>query len=300
MRYFWAFVFITLGVGIIGTAMGWWGNEIWASIWRFWPLVLVFIGLDLLTHDLALQPLIMIGALILAGAFVWDVAVSPRPILNMHRETTTNATSETSVSSNLSSNVKSAAVTVETGAIDFFINSGTDKFFDGKLNSNVARADVTSNITNDTASATISTPNAHDFWMGMTGFTNKLTLALTKNVPLDLTVKSGASKLNFDFSENQIKNLTVKAGASSIFTKLGNKTVGDASVNIDAGASSIEIEVPKSYSVTVRSESGLSSHDLSGFSKKDDVWVSDGNDANAKKINITIKSGVSSIKVTRY
>lgn len=298
MRYFWAFVLISFGVGIIGTGLGWWNNDIWTSIWRFWPLILIFIGLDLLTRDLALQPIIMIGALIVAGIFVYDVAVSTNPVLN-RSEITSRTVTESALSATLSENAKRAFITVETGAVDFSVDGGTDKLFDGNLSSNVSKADITSSTTNDSATATISTPNIRDFWVGMTNLKNQLTLALTRAVPLDLTVNTGASKLNLDLSENQISNLTVKAGASSIFARLGDKTVDNANVNIDAGASSIEIQVPKSYAVSVKSDSGLSSHDLQGFTRSENTWTTTENESNAKKIQINIKSGVSSIRVVR-
>jgi hypothetical protein len=72
-------------------------------------------------------------------------------------------------------------------------------------------------------------------------------------------------------------------------------------VRIQAGVSSISVAVPESAGCEITSESGLTSKSFSGFDDRGDGEFRTANfDAAAKRIHLSFKAGVSSLKVVRY
>lgn len=297
MRYFWSFLLITLGVLIFGSSMGWWTGS-FADLWRFWPLILIFIGLDLLTTNLRIQPLIMIVAFVLAALFVWDIAFSPKPILLEKKNAV--KTTESKISVDVPSGIKESDVKIETGAITFDISGKTSKLADGLLTTNVSQLDLSTEVSDKIAKTTISTNANFQNWFPFVQLKNNLKLALSDKLPLNLRVNSGASTMNFNLSDYILKNLIIKSGASTIKVRIGEKTLDGSEINVDAGAATIEVNVPKNLGVKIVSDSGLTTNEFNGFTKNGDVWESEGYGTAKKKILITFKSGASTIKVNRY
>jgi hypothetical protein len=115
-----------------------------------------------------------------------------------------------------------------------------------------------------------------------------------------MKMEIGAASVNFDLSEYRIDTANFEAGASSIDIRLGDKNPKTVLV-INAGASSIHIDVPKTAGCQVTSESFLVSKTLEGFENKGNhVYQTTGFNSNKAKIYITIKTAVSSIDVVRY
>ncbi|MBW6431858.1 hypothetical protein K0A96_01575, partial [Patescibacteria group bacterium] len=71
MRYFWALLLISLGVIFLGAEFGYWGYDQVSQIWQFWPLVLVFAGLDMLTKKYKYGWLLMLVAFFLSAGLIY-------------------------------------------------------------------------------------------------------------------------------------------------------------------------------------------------------------------------------------
>ena len=104
-------------------------------------------------------------------------------------------------------------------------------------------------------------------------------------------------RLNVDVSEIMTNSVNIDTGATSMKLTLGDKTTFDA-VSIDAGASSLTINLPKTLGAKLIIDSGLTSKDLPDFNKIDDKTYETANyGSTEKKTEITLKLGVSSLKV---
>jgi hypothetical protein len=115
----------------------------------------------------------------------------------------------------------------------------------------------------------------------------------------DLDLELGASSVDLDLRRLAIGRLNVDCGASSSVIRLGER-VPEAEVEVNAGASSIRIEVPESAGCRVRIEAPLSGKRLPGFEKMGKGEYETENYLSAeKKISVRLHAGVSSIRVTR-
>jgi hypothetical protein len=110
----------------------------------------------------------------------------------------------------------------------------------------------------------------------------------------------GAASMDFDLSEFKTEKVDVDMGAAALKIKLGSLSP-DTKLSIDAGASDINIYIPKESGCKITTDGALSSKHFNDFEKinSDHFETANFNDV-ANKIFIVIDSGVSSISVDRY
>jgi hypothetical protein len=110
----------------------------------------------------------------------------------------------------------------------------------------------------------------------------------------------GAASMDFDLTPFKTRDINVDMGAASIKIKLGNLYPG-TNISVDAGASDINIFVPKESGCKIITDGALSSKHFDEFKKLDsDNYVTENFDEAGNKILIDIECGVSSISVERY
>jgi hypothetical protein len=116
----------------------------------------------------------------------------------------------------------------------------------------------------------------------------------------DITVNSGAAKLDFDLSKYKLRNFNIRGSAGEFSVKLG-QPLTQTNVGITVGAADISIIIPKDAACRIIEHASLSSSDFKGFDKKDDGTYETNGFASAKnKIIINFSGGVSDFKVRKY
>jgi len=301
MRIFWALVLILFGIGYLGAGLNWWGYDVVGSLWQFWPLVLIFWGLDLMTKKTTFYLPVMIIALILSGAFIYTFLYSQQNQLPwMGRDWKQEETITSEFSETIPDGVKTSEVSVNAGAVDFTIEGKTTELFAGDLVSSFAKPTITVEEIGEKASSVISTSTQtrRRMWNMMDrGFQNKLTLALNDTLLTNLRVKSGASNLNLDLTDYVLSGLEVEAGASSARIKIGEKIQNGSVISLDMGASAISVEFPKSIGVKITTDTGLTDKDFVGYTEKSGAYYSPGYDTAKVRVQLQIKAGASSVEV---
>jgi hypothetical protein len=122
---------------------------------------------------------------------------------------------------------------------------------------------------------------------------------LNNEIPLFLTLKTGASDTRLDLSELQVTDLRLEAGASSVSVTLP-AGAGHTRVRIEAGAASISVRVPPDVAARVRFEGALASVDIDRdrFPRKDGVYQSPHYETAQNKVDIEADAGVGSFRVS--
>lgn len=299
-RLLWGIIVIFVGVVFLLINFGYLEASVWANIWQLWPLILVGIGLSILSRSLSEAGKIIVNIfaiLILLAALI--LVVSPKnqfysKIINSKQssEVTTQVIDE-----DLSGTNKPLSVEVKTGASKLNINGSSEKFATGELQSNFTELEINRSSSSKEDKLEILT----NVRRRVIGFgKNDLSLALNNQLPLSLELNTGALDGTLDLSNLNLKSLVIKSGASSYDITLGDKAdllTGEFSV----GASSIALNIPKSVGLKFTSNSGLSSNN---FEKQDlkrtgDTYISENYDTATKKIELTFKTGASSIELER-
>jgi hypothetical protein len=123
------------------------------------------------------------------------------------------------------------------------------------------------------------------------------TLDLDPALPLDLSIRTGASKCDVDLRELRVVDLNLETGASDVHVALPRE--GRVKVRVQAGAAAVRLDVPAGVAARIRSDSGLASFDVDEgrFPRRGDEFESEGYSTAEHRADIVIKGGVGSFRV---
>jgi len=300
---FWGLLFIGLGVLVL---LNNFTNLFmdWTTIWKLWPLTIVLIGLAILVkHQYGKGVLAALAALVLAFTIFASFKTATSFLSDDIRIDLGDGIKHEIVSSEFTeqydSTLQFAILNFDAGAGSFQISKTTDNLifaktegynYDYKLN----RFDTDSSTT-----INFDMGDKAIFRFGK-NYKNNIDLNLNPNPVWDMNFDVGAASMDFDLTEFKTRNIDVDMGAASIKIKLGN-LYSESNLTVDAGASDINIFVPKESGCKIVLDGALSSKHFTEFDKIDsDNYQTENFNEVQNKVYINIECGVSSISVDRY
>ena len=311
MKYghlFWAIILIAIGCLILISNFGWIDFQ-WSTVWRLWPLILIFWGIAILPIKNWIKYTALVGVILFTGIF-FNRLTEPRGCFFWHGNhgnwnlehrwdeggTSRNIESQ-SLSVPLDTVSKKAELNLEAAAGDFRIEGLTTDLLTFHKTGDIGNYSLTSEDIKGTKEISIRLKETNE---SRKFSQNDVEIRLNQLPLWDLDLDIGAAKINMNLKDYRIDSINIDAGASSIDLTLGNKNPVTR-VNFNAGASSLNIRIPKEAACEVESESFLVSRDFEGFKKKPNgVYQSDNFTIGKNKIYINIETAVSSISIERY
>jgi hypothetical protein len=192
-----------------------------------------------------------------------------------------------------------ATLNFDAGAGSFNISRTTENLIDAKAegvkhNFKLTRFDSDSSTTID-----LSMRQKSVFRFGKS-YKNNIDVALNPIPVWDMNFDVGAASMDFDLTEIKTRKIDIDMGAASIKIKVGS-LYPETKLSVDAGASDINIFIPKESGCKIVTDGALSSKHFNDFEKIDsDNYRTANFDEAANKVYIEIDCGVSSISVERY
>jgi len=262
-----------------------------------WGLILLFVGALLLADNLGLLrdlhvsvwQIIWPVALIALGAWVlWGTlhgrSTSPKA---EHRV----IPAEDSTRAEIELNYGAGEFSVESGAEPGAILSGD---FEGGVEDRVRRS-------GDTANVRLSNP-AKVFWgpwnWGST-FRHRWSVRLNDQMPLELTVKVGASDCRLNLTDLHVEKLRLETGASSTQVRLPVHA-GHTRVTGSSSAASLSVKVPEGVAARIRASGGIASINVnrSRFPRQGGVYLSPDYETAENTVDIHLEMGVGSLDIS--
>lgn len=284
-RFSFGLLIILFGLSLLAQQFGWtWFLP--EDVWKLWPIFIILAGLSLLTRDSVLSTVIavILGLAIVAGS------ISLTAIGTFDRSTTTEP-----ITIAAEPTAAAADIRLNMGAAKITVGGGATHLVDGTFTSSLTDLDTRSTLSGTTQMVDLTMDRSQSWWWG--GVKNALDLDLTKDLPLTLDVNTGATDLNLDLTDVQATDVNIDSGASSIKLTLGDR-LDSSRAAINAGASSITMAIPKTVGVTLSLDAAVSRKTLPDFVKQGDSrYVSTNFAASAKKLDLRITAGASSITV---
>ncbi len=160
-----------------------------------------------------------------------------------------------------------------------------------------AEMDYHSSLVGD--SLEVKLRNAPQFWTWYPGRSLDWNVSLTRDIPLNLKIDSGASSTFLDLTDLKVTDLNIDTGASTTEVRLP-ASAGNTLVDIDTGASTVKLSVPVGVGARIRLKTGLASTniDTNRFLRMDDgLYQSNDYASAANRADITIDSGVGTIEI---
>jgi len=283
----------------------------WEIIWRFWPLVLIIIGANLIfsKEDSAKAGVISIILTIAALSFIgyqgtkghlenteWKNEDSYEGYEN---EREGGESQSSSYSADLSPDTKIAELNIEGGATKYTLSDTTSKLFEAEVRRRKGAYSLLRTTKDSVTVLNFKMQGKEGGEMKEFG-DNKAEIKLNSNPVWDVNLNLGAGKIDFDLSAYKVRNLTFEGGAASVYVRLG-QPLNLTTVNVETGVSKIKISIPSSAACQINVDSGLSTNDFEGFNKLDDGTYRTENFEKAnKKIIVNLQGGLSKFKVERY
>lgn len=306
-RYiFWGVLFISFGLLILINNI----TDIeleWSIFWKLWPAVLILWGIVLIIkNDILKNILIGLTALVLALAvfscFDSGFNFFHRHILDNDAIVEIDEDGESSIKDfyePYAGNIKYASLNFDAGAGAFYIEDTTGGLISAVARSSKGNYSLFRSDSEDRAEINFKMEKNH-FRIVDGKIKNKVEMKLNPEPVWDLDFDLGAAAVEFDLSDYKTDKIKIDVGAASVKVRLGDK-IEQMNLEIDAGASYIEIGVPESSGCEVRSHSFLSSKDFDDFEKiKTGLYRTENFEQSRNKIYIKLDSGISSLKVYRY
>lgn len=299
MKYkniFWGIVLIAIGVMFILKNLDI-INFNWFMLFQLWPLILVFWGISLIPVKDYVKFILMLLSLSIG---IWLVNYYKSDIFfgwHINKDDKKNWT-EQRMSETYDSTITKATLRLDAVAGNYNINSATDKLIDFESKGNIG--DYKLLVSNEDSTKVVKIGlESNVVNINSENKGNETNILLNANPLWNLKFEAGASDIDFDLSQFKVEKIKFDGGASNIKIKIGNK-IPMVNLDVDAGASSIKIHIPKESGCELIGDNVLSSLHFENFTSKDGVYRTDNFEKASNKIYIKIDAAVSKMKIERY
>ncbi len=300
---FWGLLFVGLGLLVLINNFTTIFMD-WATIWKLWPLTIILIGLSILIkHQYGKSIIAGLAAIVLALAIFASFKTATHFLSNDFQidlgEDGNYEFATTEFDEAYDSTLTFATLNFDGGAGTFNITDTTENLIAAttighKNNYTLSRLDTDSS-------------SIIDFDMGDKAifrfgddYKNTVDISLNSKPIWDMNFNVGAASMDFDLTQFKTRDISVDMGAAAINIKLGD-LYSDTKLSVDAGASDINIFVPRESGCQIVTDGALSSKHFKEFEKiESDHYESDNFNEAVNKVYIDIECGVSSISVERY
>ena len=280
----------------------------WQVVFRFWPVILILIGANLVfsRDDSKSGAIISLLITLLALAFITYKGVTYQgdedsnwSFNGSNDDDIEDASSFTAFSEEYDASIKNAVLNISGGATRYVLEDTTSDLFYADVERHFGKYSL--------LRTSRDSSQVLDFKMkGQSGAKfgndsgNKARIKLNVQPVWDINLEMGAGLAEFDLSPFKISNLKIEGGAASFKIKLGEPLVR-TNVSVETGVSEIKISVPQDAACKISVDSGLSSNSFEGFVKQSDGSFETANYKGASRaIHINLQGGLSKFRVQRY
>jgi hypothetical protein len=318
-NFFWALILIAIGLLVLFSNFGWLDFH-WISIWRLWPLILIFWGISILPVRDYIK-IISVGGVLAITFIFYNQITEPR----WHIEWNDHAwvwddddwddnwddddwdgdsrkskrfRYETQILTvPMETSTPKAILDLDAGAGSFRIDDTTDQLLTFEKRGDIGNYTL---LTEENEAKTEIQIRLEKNKKIRKVRKNEVSIELNPDVVWDFDLDIGAAAMEMDLTQFMIDTIEMDAGAASVEIKLGKRNP-TTYFSYSAGASSLELKIPKEAACEIHSESFLVSRDFDGFVSKDDgIYQTENYPEGTTKIKVVIESAISSLEVQRY
>ncbi|WGQ12094.1 DUF5668 domain-containing protein [Pedobacter gandavensis] len=283
----------------------------WRSVIRFWPIFLIIAGVNILfsRNKSQVGGIVSIAVLVVTLSMLF-VKGQQRPNdgrnwlgdeLSAEINTDENDNDKSYEELNFSepytdSLGKKVVLNISGGGTSFELKGSTDSLLQARVQKKAGEFSLSKSTTDSSTTVT--------FKMKGKGWTmndggNDVDFHLNKNPEWDLHMNMGAGEVDFDFTDYKVRNFNFDGGAAALDIKFGS-LLPITDVNVKTGIADVKISVPTESGCRIKTKTGLSAKDFTGFTKmKDGTYETPNYASSTNKIFINLDGGLSNFEVKR-
>lgn len=167
-------------------------------------------------------------------------------------------------------------LTIDYGRVD--ISTEDEVWVDGEIKYNVDDLEprVNYKLKRQKGKIKIDQPKKHKIDLKKGLVKNDWNLLLSRDVPVDLTIETGAADTTLDLQGMQLRSLDIDTGVGKMNINLGGIWLDSYDVDIQMGVGESTVILPKEVGVKIKSTKGIGFATYDGFiSKGDNVYVNE-------------------------
>jgi hypothetical protein len=273
--------------------------DFWPVLWRYWPLILIFIGVGKILDSLiaSRDPQhagerwfsgVSVALLVLIGLFVFAVYTGRT---EKHAERTESRTVELQ-------NAKTVDATVDMRAGTLDLSGGSSRLLDAdfKYNDDGGGAPaVDYTVDNGEGSLHVSQGESHHLHFATTH--DDWNLRFNNDVPMTLKINMGAGQSNLRLNGMDVTRLDLNLGAGELNADLTGKRKEDLEAYVNGGVGSAVIHLPRDIGVEVHASGGIGSISRGDLRQDGDAYVNEAYGKSKTSIRLTVKGGIGEISL---
>jgi hypothetical protein len=301
---FWPVLLIGVGVILLLQNMGVLSWDSWTALWRFWPLLIILLGLDVLigrrSSAGSVVSALLIVLLVAAVAFVLTVGPDIPELAGWAQvpgwqseqiSYPLEGVEDASIYIDWSSPRGSlSALRDSSNLIEGSVDYRGELNFDASTQNGRARVELSSHF-------------AGGIWIpGWDTSDKRWDLQLSPQVLLDLSLDGGSGRCEFDLGELRLDSLYLDVGSGSVELVLPARRSFEA--EIDGGSGSLVIVLPRDVEARVELDSGSGSFNpdsrfrrVEGDRGEDGVWETEDYDHAEVSVLLRIDQGSGPIRI---
>ncbi|MFC2130846.1 LiaI-LiaF-like domain-containing protein [Bacteroidota bacterium] len=302
---FWGVFFIVFGIFLILFQLDCRIGDL-SIFFDFWPLILVIWGISLLKiPDIGKKILAAISAILLALFLLACIYHPWCSYIDFDCDSDDDYSSsgkyhneeyQRTIDYPYSSDIQFASLALDGGACEINIKETSKQLFEAYSYLPLRYFNFDSDKKDDKVDLKMKMKFGRHFLKKHNG--NDVTLKMNPNPIWDLDFDIGAVDFDCDLTKFKVKTIMIDVGAADVDLKLG-ELYGETYIDIDAGASNVEINIPVNAGCRIDAKTGLSNKDFNGFNRIDDSWFTLDFENATQKIVINISGGISNFEVFR-
>lgn len=267
-----------------------WG--LWGTLWRYWPVILILIGIRILLRNYSswlVNLLILVILFACLGLAIWQHGLPPPATGQLTQSYSQPAGDLKSASINMDLPVGNISLSALAPDSANLVEAGfSQNRRDATMRTDFSQSGNSGTL-NIKLERTGSTWSSSDFnWQAN----------FSRNIPLTMDIKSAVSNLDADLSGLNINSLKMKMDVGNYKLTLPSSVSG-GKVDIDTALSNTDITVPAGVAARITVRSDLSSVDINQgrFPRKGDVYSSADYDTAKNRLDITIHGDLGRLQV---
>ncbi|MBI3742394.1 MAG: hypothetical protein HY257_11665, partial [Chloroflexi bacterium] len=285
-------ILITIGVLLLLANLGYLPFSFWEIAARFWPLVLILIGLDIIfgrQSMLASLALIALWILLLAGIFWYALSQ------NVAAPTSAPATGD-AINEPLGA-LKSATINLNLGISPVTINAlsnDSNDLVNGTF-SHSPGLQITKTFTASDSEGKFILKEEGNVLAG--NVQSKLDLSLTQKIPLQIKVNGGVGRATLDLANVNAPTVNYDAGVGAL--QITAPKNGVTTMKVNGGVGAISITIPPGVAARIRVNIGVGgvNVDTARFSKAGEYYQSADFASAQNRLDLDASGGVGAITI---
>ncbi len=284
------FLLISLGAIFLLNNFGILPWSIWTNLWKFWPVLLILIGIEfIIGQTISLKTTVILLILI----FLIPIVIAVNPFTNNPL-----ATNTLKISEELGSLTK-AKIIIDLPATNLTIKGDNQsaKLITGNISFSKAANKPTVSVEESFGQEIVKiTQESIPGLPFLTSLKNNTDLSLSGQIPLEIQINTEASIQKIDLTNLRVDSLEINSKASDMNIKFGDTYSGTS--KIKTSATNLTITIPKEIEARIKIDSKVKNLSLAArFKNKKGAYQTTGFDTAFTRLDIQIESIAGSITI---